>query len=272
MKRLHDTEIWDKHWFMEFSPVDKCAILYIKDKCDNVGVWKPNFPLAEAQIGGQPNWDNIRDCCNNNIEVLPSGKWFIPDFMDFQHGDFFYNSSNHAHQSYEKLLHKHGLYERFRPLKDPSKGSPKGSPVGSSVTPKARERVKERVRARVILEYLNKKTGRRFREVDSTLAPIMARLKEGFTESECRLVIDDRWGRWGHDERMEEYCRPATIFGKEKFPGYLAEAQKYQPAAVGNCPECGKSLENEMRNGVSRCYRCDTDIGQPAGKGADGDE
>jgi uncharacterized phage protein (TIGR02220 family) len=74
-----------------------------------------------------------------------------------------------------------------------------------------------------LLLFLNKKTGRSFRPTASTLKPIIARLKEGYTPSDCKAVIMRRWRRWQDDPKMAEYLRPATLFGAEKFAQYVGE-------------------------------------------------
>lgn len=113
-KRFIDTEIWEKPWFMDLAPPEKMAVMYVMMKCDNVGVWKPNFKLAAFQIGSEVDWQLIIGKCNGNIEVLEDGKWWLVDFCAFQHGDLFGRKSSGALNSYMKLLEKHGLMDTVR--------------------------------------------------------------------------------------------------------------------------------------------------------------
>ena len=76
--------------------------------------------------------------------------------------------------------------------------------------------------SRAILHYLNEKTGRAFRETADHLSAIDARLNEhGVTVEGVRQMIDRQCALWKGSE-MEEYLRPQTLFGKEKFDGYYA--------------------------------------------------
>jgi hypothetical protein len=118
-KRFTDTEIWNKEWYMSLSPTNKCAINYIKDHCDCVGVWPPNLKLAEFVIGDKPDWNLLLKECNHNIEKLPNGKWFLPDFCNFQYGHL--TDACPPHKKYIEELKHHGLLERVL------KGYPKGS-------------------------------------------------------------------------------------------------------------------------------------------------
>jgi hypothetical protein len=106
-KRFTDTAIWDKPWFRMLAPCDKCAMRYIFDKCDNVGVWVPDFEAAEFFIGDKINWEALPNKVNGNIVVLDNGKWYLTDFCDFQYGEL--KETNPPHRSYIKLLEKHGL-------------------------------------------------------------------------------------------------------------------------------------------------------------------
>jgi len=109
-KRFTDTGIWvDKPWFIELTPAEKCAWFFIKDRCDNVGVWKPNYKMAELVIGEKIDWTGFLERVNGNIEVLENGKWWLPDFCEFQYGKL--NETCRPHQSYILLLEKHGLLE-----------------------------------------------------------------------------------------------------------------------------------------------------------------
>jgi len=52
---------------------------------------------------------------------------------------------------------------------------------------------------------------------------ICARLKEGATLDDMRAVVTDRFEKWGDDEKMAEYLRPATLFNATKFAQYVGE-------------------------------------------------
>jgi len=80
--------------------------------------------------------------------------------------------------------------------------------------------------ARSLLAFLNEKTGRNYKPVDINLSMIVARLKEGHTERECKLVILRKFHDWGTDEKMAEYLRPATLFNATKFNQYVGEIPK----------------------------------------------
>lgn len=75
--------------------------------------------------------------------------------------------------------------------------------------------------AREVLEYLNEKAGRQFRDTSENLKLITARLKSvnGDTIG-VMLMIDRQVKLWGQDPKMAEFLRPQTLFGKEKFGGY----------------------------------------------------
>lgn len=74
-----------------------------------------------------------------------------------------------------------------------------------------------------ILGFLNTKTGRNYQPVNGTLGPLMARLREGFTVSQCRQVIAKKTRDWWSNEKMEPYLRPKTLFGRENFANYVGE-------------------------------------------------
>ena len=71
-----------------------------------------------------------------------------------------------------------------------------------------------------IVDYLNEKAHTNYRSNSkTTMRHINARLKEGYTLSDFKQVIDNRCATWlGTD--MEQYLRPETLFGS-KFENYL---------------------------------------------------
>jgi uncharacterized phage protein (TIGR02220 family) len=74
--------------------------------------------------------------------------------------------------------------------------------------------------AKSILDYLNLKTGKAFRNGKATATHIRARLNEGFTLPDFKLVVDKKVAEWGKDPRWEKFLRPETLFGN-KMDGYL---------------------------------------------------
>ena len=78
-----------------------------------------------------------------------------------------------------------------------------------------------------ILDYLNELTNSSFRETNkSTQKLINARLNEGYTVDDIKLVIKDKTAEWKHDRNMEKYLRPSTLFKVSKFEEYLEKALK----------------------------------------------
>jgi uncharacterized phage protein (TIGR02220 family) len=74
-----------------------------------------------------------------------------------------------------------------------------------------------------VLNFLNEKTGRAYRPVETNLKLIMSRLKSGATVMNCRQVIAKKTREWKGDEKMSEYLRPATLFNSTKFEQYIGE-------------------------------------------------
>ena len=74
-----------------------------------------------------------------------------------------------------------------------------------------------------VLQFLNKKTKRAYRPVDSNIKLIIARLKSGVSVMDCRQVIAKKTREWKGNEKMAEYLRPATLFNATKFEQYVGE-------------------------------------------------
>lgn len=77
--------------------------------------------------------------------------------------------------------------------------------------------------AREILEFLNRRAGKRFPDTDSNVGIIVARFKEGFTPEQVQRVVAMKIAQWNGNEDMREYLRPETLFGRKKFSQYVGE-------------------------------------------------
>ena len=85
-----------------------------------------------------------------------------------------------------------------------------------------------------IVSYLNAKANKHYRSNNpKTIQLIKARLKEGFTISDFKKVIDNKVDCYKKGLFDEKYLRPITLFGT-KFEGYLnenttSEVKDYNP-------------------------------------------
>lgn len=87
--------------------------------------------------------------------------------------------------------------------------------------------------AKDIIIYLNEKAGRDYKLVDSNLALVRARLKEGNTVEDLKRVVDTKIAEWSGNPEMEKYLRPATLFNALKFNQYIGEKKKQTPWSGG---------------------------------------
>lgn len=79
-----------------------------------------------------------------------------------------------------------------------------------------------------IVDHLNQRAGTHYKATTaSTRKLIKARLKEGFTVDEFKMVIDKKCAEWLNNRDMIQYLRPETLFGP-KFEGYLNAKQTSQ--------------------------------------------
>ena len=77
-----------------------------------------------------------------------------------------------------------------------------------------------------ITKYLNEVAGTNYRASSKkTQQLIRARINEGFTLEDFRVVIEKKTREWINDNKMKAYLRPETLFGT-KFEGYLNQPVK----------------------------------------------
>ena len=85
--------------------------------------------------------------------------------------------------------------------------------------------------AQRVLDTLIAESGRRYHAIAANLEPILARLEEGYTETELRAIAVVKGRQWRADEKMQSYLRPQTLYNRSKCAAYRAElpAQKVSP-------------------------------------------
>lgn len=76
-----------------------------------------------------------------------------------------------------------------------------------------------------IIDYLNERTGKQFKNSKTNQGLIRPRFNEGYTLDDFKLVIDNQTVAWNHEPEpgkkdMREYLRPSTLFRASNFDGY----------------------------------------------------
>ena len=94
-----------------------------------------------------------------------------------------------------------------------------------------------------IIDYLNKRTGKKYSVKTKKTAQLIHKLLDnGFTVEDFERVIDIKCLQWLNNEKMNQYLRPRTLFS-EKFEDYLNEA----PARPKQQGASGQSVADKMK-------------------------
>lgn len=110
------------------------------------------------------------------------------------------------------------------------------------------ENNKTKVDYGALIKYLNEKTGRAFHNTEANRKLIKARLNDGFTKKDFKLVIDYKSAEWKDNKDMQKYLRPNTLFVPSHFDDYLNEAKEYlnhanRPKTTSDGQRAGKTPE-----------------------------
>ena len=80
------------------------------------------------------------------------------------------------------------------------------------------------------LDFLNLRTGKAFRKVDSNLKPIESILKSGIDLQDLKTVTMRKINDWSREPKMVEFLRPSTLYRRSNFEQYygqtMAEEEK----------------------------------------------
>lgn len=73
------------------------------------------------------------------------------------------------------------------------------------------------------LQFLNEKTGKAYRQVDTNLKLIEAILKSGVSLEDIRTVTMRKVRDWRDNPKMVDYLRPSTLYRRSNFEQYLGQ-------------------------------------------------
>jgi hypothetical protein len=111
MKRFTESLKWDDPWFQALDLDHRLAWIYLLDRCDCSGVWEPNFRTGNFHLARDIDWPTVKATFIDakRVCVLPSGKWWVCKFVEFQYGEL--KAKSPIHQKVLTLLLRHGLDE-----------------------------------------------------------------------------------------------------------------------------------------------------------------
>src|SRR3990167_9830265 len=107
-KRFSETKIWEDEWYQSLPTKWKIVWKYLCDKCDEAGIWKPNFKLANFQINEKVNWPEAHRWLNNGKTrvIITDKAWILKDFVPFQYGEKIFTSTHAFHEKIRKAIEK----------------------------------------------------------------------------------------------------------------------------------------------------------------------
>lgn len=125
--------------------------------------------------------------------------------------------------------------------------------------PQAPARPKEPDPVEEVIEHLNRRAGTQYKPTTAnTRKLVKARLKEGFTVEDMKLVIDKKCADWLNNPEMVKYLRPDTLFGN-KFEGYLnarMNTRRNTNATINyNLNPNAASIAQDAEGHVAECTR-----------------
>lgn len=256
-KRFTDTEIWSERWFRKLSPELKCLWFFIKDRCDNSGVWNVDFELVKVYLGAELKEEEVLTAFMGKIQAIGNDKWWVRDFIKVQVGEGGLSDTAKPHIHIRSLLKSHGLLEIYlenipypkgmdtlqekeketdtEKDKDSGMGCGEGRQSGElslndpkrepELPPKPKD-VKQAVlrsAAKEILDHLNAQAGARFEHVDSNRDLIVACLDSVSGDVEgVKTMVDRQVAKWQNTD-MADNLRPSTLFRLSKFRDYYAQ-------------------------------------------------
>lgn len=108
-----------------------------------------------------------------------------------------------------------------------------------------------------VIHHLNHRLGTQYKTTtQATRKLIKARIKEGFTIEDMKLVIDKKATEWINNPKMAQFLRPDILFGN-KFEGYLNARTNTRinarPNALSN-PNAA-SIAQDAEGHVAECTR-----------------
>lgn len=100
--------------------------------------------------------------------------------------------------------------------------------------------------AKEIIDYLNTQANSKFQHSTASLKHLRARLREGMSFDDLKLIVDYKVWEWGGDPKWGQYIRPKTLFS-ENAESYINAANQVKESGI-NPNEVSRSDYSQSSN------------------------
>ena len=224
-RRMFSKKIVETDYFMEMSPTAKLLYFYLNMGADDDGF--VGNPKMIKIVSGATDDDFKILVAKQFIILFESGvivvkDWRIHNYIQKDR----YNKTQYTDEKSQLIIEENGTYTKC--IQD---GYSLDTQVrlgkdrlGKDSIDNMSDKSDEVIPYSEIIEYLNEKTGRSFRNVDANKKLIKARWNDGYKLDDFKTVIDNMVANWSGKEfngtPAETYLQPKTLFSN-KFDSYL---------------------------------------------------
>ena len=109
VKRLSDSEIWNKDWFLDLTDKQKLLVKFLFDNCDCAGVYEISKRVLRNSFEQEITKKDFEAI--KQVKFISDDKIFIEDFIKFQYNTSIplLNPLNRVHKGILKSLEKHNI-------------------------------------------------------------------------------------------------------------------------------------------------------------------
>lgn len=228
---MFSKKIVETDFFMEMSPTAKLLYFYLNMSADDDGF-----------VGNPKTIKLISGATDDDLKILIAKQFIIPFdsgvivIKDWKIHNYIrndrYNETQYLEEKKQLVIAENGTYSKVGiPDVIPTVSTGKDR-LGKDRLGKSNNTMSDKsddvIPYSEILDYLNKKTSRSFRNVEAHKKLIRTRWNEGYKLDDFKAVIDNMVVNWSgknfNGVPAENYLQPKTLFSN-KFDSYLNQTQ-----------------------------------------------
>ena len=224
-RRMFSKKIVDTDLFIEMSPTAKLLYFYLNMSADDDGF-----------VGNPKMIKLVSGATDDDLKILVAKQFIIPFesgvivIKDWKIHNYIqkdrYSKTQYTDEKSQLVVEENGTYTRC--IQNVSSLDTQVR-LGKDSKTIMSDKSDDVIPYSEIIEYLNEKTGRSFRNVDANKKLIKARWNDGYKLDDFKTVIDNMVANWSGKEfngtPAETYLQPKTLFSN-KFDSYLNQIPK----------------------------------------------